>query len=98
MSGLSRTPGKRVGVNSPPRVRIPLSPPMAHRSDPLVCSARPDFDVSCARVANRHSPSTRRTRNQTDGAFGAGLDAQPAGTTVIWSIDESLTVAMRPRF
>src|SRR5882762_4562808 len=27
MSGLSRTPGKRVGVNSPPRVRIPLSPP-----------------------------------------------------------------------
>ena len=28
MSGLSRTPGKRVGVNSPPRVRIPLSPPV----------------------------------------------------------------------
>ena len=27
MSGLSRTPGKRVGVNSPPRVRIPLPPP-----------------------------------------------------------------------
>ncbi len=27
MSGLSRTPGKRVRVNSPPRVRIPLSPP-----------------------------------------------------------------------
>ena len=27
MSGLSRTPGKRVGVNSPPRVRILLSPP-----------------------------------------------------------------------
>jgi hypothetical protein len=29
MSGLSRTPGKRVGVHSPPRVRIPLSPPNA---------------------------------------------------------------------
>ena len=28
MSGLSRTPGKRVRVNSPPRVRIPLSPPI----------------------------------------------------------------------
>ena len=28
MSGLSRTPGKRVWVNSPPRVRIPLSPPV----------------------------------------------------------------------
>ena len=27
MSGLSRTPGKRVWVNSPPRVRIPLAPP-----------------------------------------------------------------------
>ena len=27
MSGLSRTPGKRVGANNPPRVRIPLSPP-----------------------------------------------------------------------
>ena len=27
MSGLSRTPGKRVWVYSPPRVRIPPSPP-----------------------------------------------------------------------
>ena len=27
MSGLSRTPGKRVRVNSPSGVRIPLSPP-----------------------------------------------------------------------
>ena len=27
MSGLSRTPGKRVWVNSPPRVRIPPVPP-----------------------------------------------------------------------
>ena len=35
MSGLSRTPGKRVGVNSPPRVRIPLSPPVVH----LLCAA-----------------------------------------------------------
>ncbi len=29
MSGLSRTPGKRVWVNSPPRVRIPPSPPIS---------------------------------------------------------------------
>ena len=27
MSGLSRTPGKRVGTKHPPRVRIPPSPP-----------------------------------------------------------------------
>ena len=32
MSGLSRTPGKRVRVNSPPRVRIPLSPPIPCRA------------------------------------------------------------------
>ena len=31
MSGLSRTPGKRVWVNSPPRVRIPLAPPKTHK-------------------------------------------------------------------
>ena len=31
MSGLSRTPGKRVWVNSPPRVRIPLAPPRNHK-------------------------------------------------------------------
>ena len=31
MSGLSRTPGKRVWVNSPPRVRIPLPPPPSPR-------------------------------------------------------------------
>ena len=34
MSGLSRTPGKRVGVNSPPRVRIPLSPPPSPSQSP----------------------------------------------------------------
>jgi hypothetical protein len=28
MSGLSRTPGKRVWGNTPPRVRIPPSPPV----------------------------------------------------------------------
>jgi hypothetical protein len=33
MSGLSRTPGKRVWVNSPPRVRIPPSPPNRDPSD-----------------------------------------------------------------
>ena len=36
MSGLSRTPGKRVWVNSPPRVRIPLAPP---KQKPLLDSA-----------------------------------------------------------
>jgi hypothetical protein len=36
MSGLSRTPGKRVWVNSPPRVRIPLAPP---KQKPLLISA-----------------------------------------------------------
>jgi hypothetical protein len=35
MSGLSRTPGKRVWVHSPPRVRIPPSPPSTLRR----CSA-----------------------------------------------------------
>ncbi len=34
MSGLSRTPGKRVWDNIPPRVRIPPSPPDTNR--PLV--------------------------------------------------------------
>ncbi len=36
MSGLSRTPGKRVWVNSPPRVRIPLAPPKTHKKTRLV--------------------------------------------------------------
>ena len=36
MSGLSRTPGKRVWVNSPPRVRIPLAPPKPHKKTRLV--------------------------------------------------------------
>ena len=31
MSGLSRTPGKRVGAKNPPRVRIPLPPPVLRR-------------------------------------------------------------------
>ena len=34
MSGLSRTPGKRVWVNSPPRVRIPLAPPKPIKNAP----------------------------------------------------------------
>ena len=40
MSGLSRTPGKRVWVNSPPRVRIPPAPP-----EPLQKSAFGRFFV-----------------------------------------------------
>jgi hypothetical protein len=38
MSGLSRTPGKRVWVNSPPRVRIPLPPPGPLCGTPSVVS------------------------------------------------------------
>ncbi len=34
MSGLSRTPGKRVWVHSPPRVRIPPVPPK-HSPKPI---------------------------------------------------------------
>ena len=37
MSGLSRTPGKRVWVHSPPRVRIPPAPP---KQVLLTCSAK----------------------------------------------------------
>jgi hypothetical protein len=40
MSGLSRTPGKRVWVHSPPRVRIPPFPP-------LVKQIRPFWGVFC---------------------------------------------------
>jgi hypothetical protein len=40
MSGLSRTPGKRVWVNSPPRVRIPPAPP---KTKPLHVNARAFF-------------------------------------------------------
>ena len=36
MSGLSRTPGKRVWVNSPPRVRIPPSPPIFVEKAPVM--------------------------------------------------------------
>ena len=36
MSGLSRTPGKRVRVNSPSGVRIPLSPPKCPRKRAFV--------------------------------------------------------------
>ena len=35
MSGLSRTPGKRVWVNSPPRVRIPPVPPIRKKDAPF---------------------------------------------------------------
>jgi hypothetical protein len=36
MSGLSRTPGKRVRVNSPPRVRIPPAPPKSLKAPAFV--------------------------------------------------------------
>ncbi len=40
MSGLSRTPGKRVWVNSPPRVRIPPAPP---KNQALACECKGFF-------------------------------------------------------
>ena len=40
MSGLSRTPGKRVRVNSPSGVRIPLSPPKCPRKRAFVLAER----------------------------------------------------------
>jgi hypothetical protein len=49
MSGLSRTPGKRVRVNSPSGVRIPLSPPQLNQAlgsmfGPLAIS------IACSRI------------------------------------------------
>jgi hypothetical protein len=45
MSGLSRTPGKRVRVSSPPRVRIPPAPPKSLKASAFVqglfCFVRP---------------------------------------------------------
>ena len=46
MSGLSRTPGKRVWVNSPPRVRIPPAPP--EQKKPAQCAGFFSFVVSWA--------------------------------------------------
>ena len=44
MSGLSRTPGKRVWVNSPPRVRIPPAPPVTSMFSSILTIIRPAFD------------------------------------------------------
>ena len=59
MSGLSRTPGKRVGVNSPPRVRIPLPPPgqcqsasVGQRGAPPLVRAGPP-QAGCAPLGGR---------------------------------------------
>jgi hypothetical protein len=63
MSGLSRTPGKRVGVNSPPRVRIPLPPPARPmnrpREGPFSLAVRNLFGRSRAR-AFPYTPSIYR--------------------------------------
>ena len=58
MSGLSRTPGKRVGVNSPPRVRIPLSPPFVAFLAPLLLSACTTLSPTSAAPPDAASPST----------------------------------------
>ena len=61
MSGLSRTPGKRVWVNSPPRVRIPPAPPepqnlLAHNRfffGSSLASTPLEFDNQAAEESNK---------------------------------------------
>gem|GEM_PF-5049413 len=72
MSGLSRTPGKRVWVNSPPRVRIPLPPPprtVAGPSAPLLLprlfcrTSTGTATASTARWCARTRPGTGSSRS-----------------------------------
>jgi hypothetical protein len=70
MSGLSRTPGKRVGVNSPPRVRIPLPPPAppAHARpchSRLAIQRRFGIETSDGRIGAGTSHTCRSTDSST---------------------------------
>ena len=56
MSGLSRTPGKRVWVHSPTRVRIPPSPPFLFVSSPH------DFSMPIGAATKCLSPRPRPLR------------------------------------
>lgn len=56
MSGLSRTPGKRVWVNSPPRVRIPPSPPNRDPSDASHLGFFLGGLIDCIGVGHRIDP------------------------------------------
>ena len=65
MSGLSRTPGKRVWVNSPPRVRIPPSPPSTiGPTGPVLLSAPPITGNSPAAIHPRENAIRRLTLAQ----------------------------------
>ena len=61
MSGLSRTPGKRVWVHSPPRVRIPPVPP---KIQPQTIRFGAFFCLSHAKVA---MPITEKFKYQLTG-------------------------------
>src|SRR4051812_38432527 len=85
MSGLSRTPGKRVRVNSPPRVRIPPSPPALEEPAQKAGFLLPGGCASSAQTQqSRDSPATSvYTTRQSVGQtrltvylFGAKLDRQ----------------------
>ena len=59
MSGLSRTPGKRVWVNSPPRVRIPPAPPKISKGldfQGLFCFLEKSLDELLGHAPNRSTP------------------------------------------
>ena len=58
MSGLSRTPGKRVWVNSPPRVRIPPSPPDTA------------FDAEVFQASTQHLKQNQDVKPQYSNALG----------------------------
>ena len=77
MSGLSRTPGKRVRVNSPSGVRIPLSPPekTSHHcvvAEPLQRRTRtgaPGAERGASRLRG-----SRGGRSESRGDHGANVD------------------------
>ena len=70
MSGLSRTPGKRVWVNSPPRVRIPPAPPDFKKA--LVLKAFFYFQsaqeqLGCSPGSVQQSPATHTGSGKSPG-------------------------------
>lgn len=86
MSGLSRTPGKRVWVNSPPRVRIPPSPPNRDPSDAshlgffLVGTAIPlgQSRPWLPAAGGQAPPFSYRRQRQTPIVFSARFDSGTA--------------------
>ena len=80
MSGLSRTPGKRVGVNSPPRVRIPLPPP---------ATSPAQYSLDCGCAIRTQATSTRPwLGGRRAGAFSrlsSPTRASDAGQSSTWA-------------